>query len=121
MSISKEFIDKVKRWIILDNHIKAANKKLSTIRKEKNELESYLVNYGESNNLLENSLKFKTNTVTFSSTNTNPILNYVFIEECLEEILNDNESIKKIMDHIKRKREQNKRTNTVLKNKTINN
>jgi len=119
MNISQDYISKLKKWIDLDNSIKKYNKHTTELRKKKNELESFIIEYGTHNNILDSVLKCQNNSVTYNTTIVMGTLNYSLIEECLGDILNDTETIEKIMEHIKRKRDINKKNTIILKNKLL--
>tara|TARA_Y100000590_G_scaffold424754_1_gene532026 strand:- start:12049 stop:12414 length:366 start_codon:yes stop_codon:yes gene_type:complete len=119
MNISKNYINKLKQWIEIDNSIKKYNKHTNELRKKRSELETFLIDYGTNNNILDHVLKVQNNSVTYNNTIVMGSLNYSLIEECLEDILNNNELIEKIMEHIKRKRDINKKNTIILKNKLI--
>lgn len=99
------FEHNIKDWVSLDNQIKNLNEKLKELREQRNDLhEQILVEVSNSN--LDNAvIQISDGTLKFSTVKSSKPLTLKFIENCLNDVISNNDDVKKIMNYIKNKRE----------------
>ena len=101
------FENNIKHWVHLDNKIKSTNEELKKLRDSKNQLQEKILIQVKDNELTESTIKISDGSLKFSSSKITKPLTLKFIENCLADIINEPESISKIMNYIKSKREFN--------------
>ena len=99
------FEDDIRKWLVLDTRIKNSNLQLRELREQRSTLNDKIEHYVEQNNLHSSIIKTNTESIKFSKTKIQKPLTLKYIETCLSDIIHDPVSKKKIMDHIKNKRE----------------
>ena len=98
-----EFIENVKQWNNIDTQIKLVNEKTKKIREMKTYLASQISEYMRNNNL--GSVKFNGGEIRMYEKKDYETLTFSYIEECLENILEDEEQIDFIMNYLRTNRE----------------
>ena len=101
-----EFTNNIKKWVVLDNQIREMNESLKSLRNERSEVTNELNKIANDNeeykqakiNINGGSLKFQVRK------ETKP-LSLKFIKTCLEDCISNQESVDKLIDYIKEKRE----------------
>lgn len=99
------FENNIKNWVNIDNQIKALNEKARELREERNELCDEILNYAGSNNLGNATVEISDGKLKFATTKSTAPLTLRFIQNCLKDVITDEESVGKIMKYIKTKRE----------------
>ena len=99
------FENNIKNWVNIDNQIKALNEKTRELREERNELCEEILNYAGSNNLGNATVEISDGKLKFATSRSTAPLTLRFIQKCLEDVINDTDSVGKIMKYIKSKRE----------------
>ena len=99
------FENNIKNWVNIDNQIKALNEKTRELREERNELCEEILNYAGSNNLGNATVEISDGKLKFATSRSTAPLTLRFIQKCLEDVINDIDSVGKIMKYIKSKRE----------------
>ncbi len=102
-----DFENNIKQWVYLDNKIKTANEQLREMRDNRNNLQEKILIQVKDNELNNSTIKISDGLLRFSTTKVTKPLTLKFIENCLADIINEKESITKIMNYIKSKREIN--------------
>lgn len=100
MELSKN----IKEWINIDNEIQELNKKLKINRELKNNILKNIIDYKISNNINNTIIKFNNEHLKFTNNKQYIPLSYSLINECLKDIINDEEQVSMIIDYIKKKR-----------------
>jgi hypothetical protein len=100
----EKYIEKqIQEWVILDNQYKLIYDKVKQVReKKKHLLESILSNDKLSLNSVINITDGRLKLV---NTQTSTPLSFTYIENSLSEIIKNEDQVKKIMDHLKKRRE----------------
>jgi len=98
-----EFIENVKQWNNIDTQIKLVNEKTKKIREMKTYLASQISEYMRNNNL--GSVKFNGGEIRMYEKKDYETLTFSYIEDCLENILEDEEQIDFIMNYLRTNRE----------------
>ena len=101
----EDFQQDIKKWVNLDSQLKELNDKVRDIRGERNELSDNIMNFVDDNNLSSSTIKISDGKLKFTTNKQTAPLTLGFLEKCLMELFNNEESVGKIMEHIKEKRE----------------
>tara|TARA_B100000925_G_C21891117_1_gene422853 strand:- start:528 stop:872 length:345 start_codon:yes stop_codon:yes gene_type:complete len=99
------FENNIKNWVNIDNQIKALNEKARELREERNELCDEILSYAGNNNLGNATVEISDGKLRFATTRSTAPLTLRFIQNCLQDVISDQESVTKIMKYIKSKRE----------------
>jgi len=99
------FQEHVKKWVSLDTQLKALSDKTKEIRNERNELADNILDFADDNNLSASTIKISDGKLKFAQTKQTTPISLGFLENCLTEIIGDEEKVQQIMSYIKEKRE----------------
>ena len=100
------FEENIKSWVALDNKIKTYNEALKNLRDERNNLENEIVTYAD-DSLPDNAvIKITDGTLRFANTKQQQPLTYKYVNECLNEVINNPKTVEQIMNHIKNNRSE---------------
>ena len=102
-----ELQESIKKWVTLDNNLTKINKQLKTIRDEKNQLTTYLVNYFNENDKPFPKINISDGKLNFIEVKQYNTISYKFLEECLSDFYNDKEKTDEILNFIKTRRKYN--------------
>ena len=102
-----ELQETIKKWVTLDNNLTKINRQLKTIRDEKNQLTSYLVNYFNEKNQNFPRINISDGKLNFIELKQYNTISYKFLEECLYDFYNDKEKTDEILNFIKTRRKYN--------------
>ncbi len=100
-----EFEDNIKSWIVYDNEIKELNNKLKNLREKKNNLTNDIFNYVNDKNINDKTIKISDGNLKFTTVKVSSPLTFKFLNTSLNEIINNPEQVKQIIDYLKEKRE----------------
>ena len=100
----------IKKWVHLDNNYKKISNDLKKIRDEKNILNNEIIDYFNTNNLKFPSINISDGKLNFSHVKQGNLLTYKFLEGCLNEYFNNDETVTEIIDFIKKKRVYSEQT-----------
>ena len=99
------FEQDVQEWVELDNKLKAYNEQIRQLRQKRNLLSDNITSYIETNGLSNATVNISDGRLRFMNVKTPTPLTYKFVEQCLGEIISDEERVKQIINYIKEKRE----------------
>lgn len=102
--MSTEFTNMIKEWVTIDNELRELSLKSKSLREKKNNLNNNVINYIETNNLDNAIIKISDGTLKFNYTNISQPLTFKYINECLNDIINDKNQVESIINYIKNKR-----------------
>ena len=94
----------IKKWVNLDNNYRKISNDLKKIRDEKNALNDEIIDYFNINNLKFPNINISDGKLNFSKIKQANLLTYKFLENCLNEYFNNDETVNEIIDFIKKKR-----------------
>lgn len=97
--------ENIKQWVRLDDQLKIVSEKAKEIRDQKNDIEENILVYVEKNNLQNATAKITGGKLKFVETKQTAPLTLKFVEECLNQTLNNPTKVKEVMNHIKEQRE----------------
>ena len=97
--------ENIRKWVFLDNNIKALNEKIKLLKKEKISYNEDILNYISTNELANATIKISDGKLRFVNTNYPQPLTYKFIYECLNKCFQDEKKVLDIINFIKSERE----------------
>ena len=109
--IKANLIEKIKKWILLDTNIKLANDKIKKLRTMKQEITTEICemmrHQTNTTELKQQKIKFSDGELRFYEKKDYSPLSFSYIEECLENILEDDTQIDYIIEYLRENREVN--------------
>lgn len=99
------FENKIKDWVLLDNKIHNLNEELKNLKERKDLLNNDINNYMNTNNLTNNTIKINNGYLKLTQTKNTQTLTFKYLENCLKEIIKNEEQVNTIINYIKNKRE----------------
>ena len=104
--ISKsDFIESVKKWVVIDSQLKLINEKTKKMRDMKHELTDGICNYMKANQLTQNKIGISDGELRFYDKKEYETITFGYIEKCLAELINDKKQVEYIIQYVKDKRE----------------
>ena len=100
-----DFSENIKTWVDLDNQLKIINEKAKELRLAKHKEEEKILEYVETNSLNNATVKISDGKLKFSETKQTSALTLKHVETCLNDCIQNEDNVKKIMKYIKDKRE----------------
>lgn len=100
-----DFKEKLSKWVNLDNQIKQLNENIKELRNERNNLENEITIYSNENNLININIPLNDGKLRIVNTKVNEPITFKYLEKTLEDIIQNEEQIKIIMEHIRQNRE----------------
>ena len=97
--------ENIKQWVRLDDQLKIVNEKTKEIRDQRNDIEENILIYVEKNNLQNATAKITGGRLKFVEIKQTAPLTLKFVEECLNQTLNNPAKVKEVMAHIREQRE----------------
>ena len=103
--INKEtVIENVKTWVLLDRQLKSIHEKVKQMRQSKQEAGTIICQYMSENPLHKNKIGITGGELRIYEKRDYSPLTFQYIEDCLGDIIPDEEDVHTIMNHIKSKR-----------------
>ena len=103
--MSENFQKQIQNWVSVDNKMKNLQMQVKELRQVKNTLTDSIFQYAESNNLENAVIKISDGKLKFQNVKSTSPLTFRFIEECLNDVISNEEQVKTIIKYIKSKRE----------------
>ena len=95
------FEEQIKSWVSIDNEIRVQNDILKNLRIKRNETSENIIQYVETENLHNATVKISDGKLRFMDTKQQAPLTLQFVKKCLMECIQKSEEVEKIMEHIK--------------------
>tara|TARA_B100001778_G_C18406084_1_gene546518 strand:+ start:149 stop:496 length:348 start_codon:yes stop_codon:yes gene_type:complete len=102
--MSNEFTDMIKEWVVVDNHLRDLTSQAKSLREKRNNINNNVITYIQNNNLNDAIIKINDGTLKFNYSKTTQPLTFKYIEECLSDIIDDENKVEQIINYIKTKR-----------------
>ena len=99
------FENQIKDWVSVDNKLKILNNTIKELRMERNNLGEEIIQYIETNNLNHATVKISDGQLRFAHMKQTAPLTLTYINQCLKDCIGSEETVQKIMKHIKEKRD----------------
>jgi len=103
--MSDNFQKQIQNWVSVDNRMKNLQMQVKELRQVKNTLTDSIFQYAESNNLENAVIKISDGKLKFQNVKSTSPLTFRFVEECLNDVISNEEQVKTIIKYIKSKRE----------------
>tara|TARA_Y100001970_G_C13953140_1_gene709273 strand:- start:415 stop:783 length:369 start_codon:yes stop_codon:yes gene_type:complete len=105
VSSDKENLIKcIKNYVTIDDNLKLINEKTKLLKEKKSQLSKTICSYVEDNNINKN-IKISDGILKISERKDYTPLSYGYIEDCLAEIIHDENKVTYIIDYLKENRE----------------
>lgn len=119
MVLTTNFINAIKKWLLLDDYINENNTKIKKVKDDKNTIELSLLKYIKSNNLENTNFEIDFNTIHYSKNNINATLSLKLLVEVLDETIADTNLKNRILNNINLKKQTNSKETEFLKRKLV--
>ena len=101
----KNFENKIKSWVSIDNEIKILNDRIKELREDKKELSIEILHYARENNCLNSTVQISDGKLRFVNTKIQQPLTFNYLEKSMSEIIKNQDQVKRIIEHVKTSRE----------------
>lgn len=98
------FEESIKQWVTIDNKIKKLNEEAKELRQQRTSITKQINNYVEENDLKHATVQISDGKLKFQSIKVTQPLSLKFVKECLEDCIQNETSVEKIMNYIKERR-----------------
>jgi len=98
------FIEHVKRWVLLDTHLKRIQEKTKELKEERSELDQAICSYLAKHNMREKKIEIHDGEIRCVEKKEYTPLSYSYLEDSLEGIVNDVATVHRILEHVKQHR-----------------
>jgi hypothetical protein len=98
------FEESIKEWVTIDNKIKQLNEQCKLLRTTRNELTNKINNYVDENDLKHATVQISDGKLKFQSVKVTQPLTLKFIKECLDNCIQNESNVEKIINYIKENR-----------------
>ena len=105
------FQENIKKWIKIDNEIKLLNTQVKDLRDIRQPIYNTIVEHIETEDLLEATVKISDGKLKFVKQKQTPPLTLKYVEQCLKETIDNENTVSCIMNYIKDSRESKQITN----------
>ena len=95
----------IKNWVEIDNQYRKYSEKMKELRVNRSEMTSIIFDYAEENNLQNAVVEISDGKLKFQSFKQTSPLTFKYIQECLNDCIEDEEQVKLLINYIKKKRE----------------
>lgn len=100
-----EFEKQIQQWVLIDNQMKLLGDKMKELRDKKNDISEQINTHIETTELTNATIKINDGQLKFIKVKETQQLTFKYLENCLSEIIKNEEQVKKIVDYVKNKRE----------------
>jgi predicted ATP-grasp superfamily ATP-dependent carboligase len=103
-SEKENLIKCIQNYVTIDDNLKLINEKTKILKEKKNNLAKAICSYVEDNNINKN-IKISDGTLKINEKKDYTPLSYSYLEDCLTEIIKDDNKVSYIIDYLKDNRE----------------
>tara|TARA_B100000575_G_scaffold81464_2_gene64100 strand:- start:9982 stop:10329 length:348 start_codon:yes stop_codon:yes gene_type:complete len=103
--MSTEFQQNIKSWVEIDNQIKKMTDTVKELRERRNNIQDHITSYAEENQLDNAIIEISDGSLRFNNYKQSAPLTFKYIQKCLNECISDEDTVDKLMNYIKEKRE----------------
>jgi len=100
-----QFIENIKRWVLIDSQLKIVNEKTKKMREMKRDSSEQICKYVTDRNLTNNKIGISDGDLRFYEKKEYSPLTFGYIEKCLGELISDKKQVDYIIQHLKDNRE----------------
>ena len=98
------FIDNVKKWVVMDSQLKIICEKTKKIREMKSQVITQINNYVSENQLENTKIEISDGELCFYEKKDYSPLTYKYIEDCLDNIIPDKKNVEYILNYLREHR-----------------
>ena len=99
------FEEQIQQWVTLDNQIRMLNDRARQLREERNGTSDKILQYVETQNLSNATVKISDGKLKFVSARQTAPLTFKHVQDCLSKCIQSEDDVKLIMKHIRETRE----------------
>ena len=99
------FEKNIQQWVQIDNQLKKYAEASKDLRVKKNEISNKIMEIATEENHLQSQINISDGKLRFTETKQTSPITLGFLKTCLGEIIQNEEKVDQIMDHIKTRRE----------------
>jgi ribosomal protein S15P/S13E len=100
-----EFEQHIQQWVTIDNQMKILTDKIKELREKKHTISEQINSHIQTAQLSNATVKLSDGQLIFTNVKETQPLTFKYLENCLSEIIKNEDQVKKILDYIKNKRE----------------
>jgi len=99
-----QFIENIKKWVLIDSQIKVVNEKMKKIKETKESLLDEIIEYATENHIDHKKIEITDGELRFYEKKEYQPLSYHFLEENLGKIIKNKEQVDKIIEFLRENR-----------------
>jgi hypothetical protein len=103
--MNTEFQQNIKSWVQVDNQIKKMSDNIKDLRERRNNIQDHITSYAEENQLDNAVIEISDGSLRFNNYKQSAPLTFKYIQKCLNDCISDEDTVEKLMNFIKEKRE----------------
>jgi|TARA_Y100000588_G_C14092536_1_gene855149 hypothetical protein len=100
-----DFTNEIKDWVAVDNKVRLYNEKIKELRQERTQIAENILSYANTNNLGNAVIEISDGKLKFNQSKVTSPLTFKFIKSCLNDCIQNQRDVDKIIDYIKEKRD----------------
>ena len=104
-SLTEPFIQNIQKWVVLDKQLKYVNEKTRQIRESRNALSADICKYMQQKQWTTKPIEITDGMIKCVEKREYSPLSFAYIEECLDELIDDKEKVDYIIQYLKEHRE----------------
>ena len=97
-----EFEKQIQQWVLIDNQMKLLGDKMKELRNKKNDISEQINSHIETTELTNATIKINDGQLKFIKVKETQQLTFKYLENCLSEIIKNEEQVKKIVDYFEK-------------------
>ena len=100
-----EFIEKVKKWVVMDSQLKIVNEKTKQLREMKSQLNHQICDFMNNHNLAQNKITISDGELRLHEKKEYSTITFGYIQRCLADLIKDDTQVEFIIKYLKDNRE----------------
>jgi len=100
-----EFIEKVKKWVVMDSQLKIVNEKTKQLREMKSQLNHQICDFMNNHNLAKNKITISDGELRLHEKKEYSTITFGYIQRCLADLIKDDTQVEFIIQYLKDNRE----------------
>lgn len=101
----EEFIENIKKWVVLDRQIKQMNEQIKRSRTAKCGITNDICNYMANNSIQNKRIEISDGHLRYVEKKEYSPLTFAYVETCLSQVIKNPDQVEYIMKYIKENRE----------------
>jgi len=100
-----EFIEKVKKWVVMDSQLKIVNEKTKQLREMKSQLNHQICDFMNNHKLAQNKITISDGELRLHEKKEYSTITFGYIQRCLADLIKDDTQVEFIIKYLKDNRE----------------